>query len=167
MLNTNNESAMSVEARKAALELSAFIEKCPSMFHTTAEISDRLKSAGFTFLSEGEAWSVERGGKYFTTRNGSTVVAFKVGEQLDNYHFQITAAHGDSPAFKLKAQSELEGPSEYMRLNTEVYGGAIDYTWFDKPLGLAGRVLVREGGRFGLRRRTHSEFGDSYGSLRE
>ena len=135
MLNTNNESAMSVEARKAALELSAFIEKCPSMFHTTAEISDRLKSAGFTFLPEGEAWSVERGGKYFTTRNGSTVVAFKVGEQLDNYHFQITAAHGDSPTFKLKAQSELEGPGEYMRLNTEVYGGAIDYTWFDKPLG--------------------------------
>ena len=147
MLNTNNESAMSVEARKAALELSAFIEKCPSMFHTTAEISDRLKNAGFTFLPEGEAWSVERGGKYFTTRNGSTVVAFKVGEQLDNYHFQITAAHGDSPTFKLKAQSELEGPGEYMRLNTEVYGGAIDYTWFDKPLGLAGRVLVREGGR--------------------
>ena len=147
MLNTNNESAMSVEARKAALELSAFIEKCPSMFHTTAEISNRLKSAGFTFLPEGEAWSVERGGKYFTTRNGSTVVAFKVGEQLDNYHFQITAAHGDSPTFKLKAQSELEGPGEYMRLNTEVYGGAIDYTWFDKPLGLAARVLVREGGR--------------------
>ena len=147
MLNTNNESAMSAEARKAALELSAFIEKCPSMFHTTAEISDRLKSAGFTFLPEGEAWSIERGGKYFTTRNGSTVVAFKVGEQLDNYHFQITAAHGDSPTFKLKAQSELEGPGEYMRLNTEVYGGAIDYTWFDKPLGLAGRVLVREGGR--------------------
>ena len=79
MLNTNNESAMSVEAHKAALELSTFIEKCPSMFHTTAEISDRLKNAGFTFLPEGEAWSVERGGKYFTTRNGSTVVAFKVG----------------------------------------------------------------------------------------
>ena len=136
MLNTNNESAMSVEARKAALELSAFIEKCPSMFHTTAEISERLKSAGFTFLPD------------FTTRNGSTVVAFKVGEQLDNYHFQITAAHGDSPTFKLKAQSELEGPGEYMRLNTEVYGGAIDYTWIDKPLGLAGRVLVSEGGRF-------------------
>lgn len=85
MLNTNNESAMSAETRKAALELSAFIEKCPSMFHTTAEISDRLKNAGFTFLPEGEAWSVERGGKYFTTRqwlNGRRVQGGRAARQL-------------------------------------------------------------------------------------
>ncbi len=76
-----------------------------------------------------KAWSVERGRKYFTTRNGSTVVAFKVGEQLDNYHFQITAAHGDSPTFKLKAQSE-PGVRAVHAPEYRVYGGAIDATWF-------------------------------------
>lgn len=61
------------------------------------------------------------------------------------FHFQISVAHGDSPTFKIKSVDELEGPSSYVRLNTEAYGGMIDYTWFDRPLGIAGRVLVREG----------------------
>ena len=133
--------------RERAMDLAAFIEKCPSMFHTTAEISCRLKDAGFVYLPEGETWRIERGGSYFTTRNGSTVVAFKVGSELDSYHFQVTAAHGDSPTFKVKAVPELTGPGEYLRLNTEVYGGAIDYTWFDKPLSVAGRALVNDNGR--------------------
>ena len=61
-----------------------------------------------------------------------------------DYHFQLTASHSDSPTFKVKAVPELDGAGETLRLNTEAYGGMIDYTWFDRPLALAGRVLVRE-----------------------
>ena len=124
-----------------------FIEKCPSMFHTTAEIARRLDDEGFTFLPEGEAWGVERGGRYYTTRNGSSIVAFAVGADLSDYHFQVAAAHSDSPTFKVKAEPELEGPHGYLRLDVEAYGGMIDHTWLDRPLGVAGRVLVRDGNR--------------------
>ena len=70
------------------------------MFHTAATISDRLDQAGFTYLPEGDAWDVEPGGSYYTTRNGSSVIAFRVGEDAldrDAYHFQITAATTRTP----------------------------------------------------------------------
>ena len=124
-----------------------FIRECPSMFHTAAAISRRLDAAGFSYLPEGQAWQVVPGGRYYTSRNGSSVIAFKVGEALDSYHFQLTAAHGDSPCFKVKAVPELAGPGEYLRLDVEAYGGMIDHTWLDRPLGVAGRVMVREGAR--------------------
>ena len=144
--NCSEGFAQTDEAERAR-NLADFIEQCPSMFHTADEISRRLKAAGFAYLPEGQAWNVQRGGSYFTMRNGSTVVAFKVGADLDDYHFQVTAAHGDSPTFKVKSVAELAGPGSYTRLNTEVYGGAIDYTWFDKPLSVAGRALVSDWGR--------------------
>ena len=133
----------------AASELIEFIEQSPSMFHAASTARGHLYEAGFTYLPETAAWNVEPGGAYYTVRNNSSVIAWKVGEQAtaDGYHFQLTAAHSDSPTFKLKNTSELEGPEGYLRLDTEAYGGMIDYTWFDKPLGLAGRVLVREGAR--------------------
>ncbi len=146
-MQINEQAKPTEEELRAASELIDFIGRCPSMFHTTAEISRRLLEAGFAYLPEGECWSAQRGGSYFTTRNGSTVIAFKVGAELDDCHFQVTAAHGDSPTFKLKSVAEIAGPGDYLRLNTEVYGGAIDYTWFDKPLAVAGRVLVRDGAR--------------------
>ena len=146
-MDSERGKAPTEEELRIACELAEFIDGCPSMFHTVAEISDRLLSAGFSYLPEGEQWSVQRGGSYFTTRNGSTIIAFKVGSEFDRLHFQVTAAHGDSPTFKVKAAGELAGPGDYLRLNTEAYGGVIDYTWFDKPLALAGRVLVRDGAR--------------------
>ena len=124
-----------------------FIRECPSMFHTAAAIRRRLDAAGFAYLPEGQAWEVVPGGSYYTCRNNSSVVAFKVGEKLDSYHFQLAAAHGDSPCFKVKAAPELEGPGGYLRLDVEAYGGMIDHTWLDRPLGIAGRALVREGSR--------------------
>ncbi len=124
-----------------------FIRECPSMFHTTAAIRRRLDAAGFAYLPEGQAWGVVPGGRYYTCRNNSSIVAFKVGEELDSYHFQLAAAHGDSPCFKVKAAPELEGPGDYLRLDVEAYGGMIDHTWLDRPLGIAGRALVREGSR--------------------
>ncbi|WP_417046293.1 M18 family aminopeptidase [Enorma massiliensis] len=134
---------------QAAEGLISFIEQCPSMFHTAATISARLEAQGFARLSEGDAWRgrLEPGGRYYAERNGSSIIAFKVGEAAaadpDRFHFQLTAAHGDSPTFKVKATPELEGPEGSLRLNVEAYGGMIDYTWFDRPLSVAGRVLVR------------------------
>lgn len=127
--------------------LCEFVDGCPSMFHTTARIAERLAGAGFLELSEGDAWEVVPGGRYFTRRNNSSVIAFAVGKNLDDYHFQVAAAHGDSPCFKVKSAAELAGPGDYLRLDVEAYGGMIDHTWLDRLLGIAGRVLVRDGAR--------------------
>ena len=139
---------------QAAHELIEFIESCSSMFHTAATLSERLEQAGYIYLPEGSAWEVERGGSYFTRRNNSSVIAWHVGADVPaadaangGYHFQLTASHADSPTFKVKSVAELEGPGDYLRLNVEAYGGVIDYTWFDRPLSLAGRAFVREGSR--------------------
>lgn len=137
------------QERETAQELVDFIAECPSMFHTAHAACARLDAAGFTYLPESHVWDVVPGGRYYTTRNGSSVIAFAVGEYAledrDAFHFQLTAAHADSPTFKVKSAPELEGPESYLRLNVEAYGGMIDYTWFDRPLSLAGRVLVRNG----------------------
>ena len=133
--------------QSAAQGLLDFVRACPSMLHTTAAISRRLEEAGFAYLPEGEAWRMEPGGRYYTSRNNSSVIALKVGADLDSYHFQLAAAHGDSPCFKVKAVPELAGPGDYLRLDVEAYGGMIDHTWLDRPLGVAGRALVREGDR--------------------
>ncbi len=130
-----------------ARALCDFIDACPSMFHTASVIAGRLEQAGFVRLVEADSWGIERGGRYYVCRNGSSVIAFEVGEDLDDYHFQVAAAHGDSPVFKVKPVPELEGPADYLRLDVEAYGGMIDHTWLDRPLGVAGRVLVREGSR--------------------
>ncbi len=150
---TNQTTPITPDQTAAAQELLTFIENSPSMFHTVTTIRGYLDQAGFTYLSEGEAWAMERGYSYYTCRNNSSVIAWHVGAEVpeagasDGYHFQLTASHADSPTFKLKANPELEGPADYLRLDVEAYGGMIDYTWFDRPLGLAGRVLVREGSR--------------------
>lgn len=129
-------------------DLLGFINESPSMFHTTAAIRRRLNGAGFAYLPEGRTWDVRPGGSYYTVRNNSSVIAWRVGANVDaaapdGFHFQLAAAHGDSPTFKLKSAPELSGPDGYLRLDVEAYGGMIDYTWFDRPLSLAGRVLVR------------------------
>lgn len=125
-------------------ELLKFINSSASMFHAIDTCGSMLEKAGYSYLSEGQKWKLKKGGKYYTTRNGSSIIAFNIGGKLSNYHFQMSAAHSDSPTYKVKAQGEIEGPGEYLRLNTEGYGGMIDSSWFDRPLGLAGRVLVRE-----------------------
>ena len=134
-----------------ARELADFISGCPSMFHTVSSIRARLDEAGFAYLPESAPWEAVPGSRCYTVRNNSSVIAFKVGEGVDlstpegrdRLHFQLTAAHTDSPTFKVKANAELSAPGGARRLNVEVYGGAIDYTWFDRPLSVAGRAMVR------------------------
>ena len=121
-----------------------FIQRSPSAFHAADSICTALRSAGFAELSECAPWTIVPGGKYFVTRNRSAVVAFAVPE-TGFAHFQIVASHSDSPTFKLKHSAEDEAAGGHIRLNVERYGGMIMSTWFDRPLSIAGRVLVREG----------------------
>lgn len=132
-----------MEYIKLAEELIEFNRKSGSMFHSIENIKNYMEEAGYTYLNEGEEWKLEKGKAYYTTRNGSSLIAFKIGSDLTDYHFQMTAAHSDSPTYKVKSVPELEGPDDYLRLNVESYGGVIDSTWLDKPLTLAGRVLVK------------------------
>ena len=135
---------LAYEERLAAEGLLGFIKESPSMFHAVRSIRTRLDKAGFVYLPEVQPWECEPGGSYYTVRNGSSIIAFKVGDDVRPAccHFQIAASHSDSPTFKLKANPALEGPGSYARLNVEAYGGMIDYTWFDRPLSVAGRVMV-------------------------
>ena len=126
-------------------EVLNFIEHSPSCFHAVEQLSHMLDQAGYQRLKECDGWTLEQGGKYYVTRNGSSIIAFHVGQQLDNYHFQITASHSDSPSYKVKEKAELKGKGGYLQLNTEGYGGMICSSWLDRPLSLAGRVLVRQG----------------------
>jgi aspartyl aminopeptidase len=128
-----------IEFSKSMLD---FIDHCPSMFHTIHTISSILEEAGFTALKEGDKWELQKGGKYYTTRNGSSIIAFELPQGTPT-HFQLSASHSDSPVYKIKSESELSGPKEYLRLNVEAYGGMIDSTWLDRPLSIAGRVLVK------------------------
>ena len=125
-------------------QLIGFIASCPSMFHTAGTIGRMLSENGFERLEEGKPWKLAPG-KYFVTRNDSSIIAFDIPTKIESYHFQLCASHGDSPTYKVKAEGELSGPFEYLRLDVEGYGGMLDATWFDRPLSLAGRVLVREG----------------------
>ena len=131
--------------QETSREVLNFIEHSPSCFHAVEQLSQMLDQAGYQRLKECDGWTLEQGGKYYVTRNGSSIIAFHVGQQLDNYHFQITASHSDSPSYKVKEKAELKGQGGYLQLNTEGYGGMICSSWLDRPLSLAGRVLVRQG----------------------
>ena len=122
-----------------------FVKQSPTAFHAIETICNELKDNGFAMLNERDAWTIVPGGKYYVTRNHSTVIAFTVPEKGMS-HFQITASHSDSPTFKLKPASEDVAAGHYVRLNTERYGGMIMSSWFDRPLSIAGRVLVKESG---------------------
>ncbi len=121
-----------------------FIKESPSCFHVIDNIRARLLDAGFTELYEADGWALMPGGRYFTARNGSSLMAFRIPEEGKADGFMTAAAHSDSPTFRLKDTPELEG-GIYTRINTERYGGMILDSWFDRPLSVAGRLIVRDG----------------------
>lgn len=120
-----------------------YLNESSTAFHATRGARNRFLAAGFQEINETEAWSISKGGRYFFTRNGTTVFAFTVG---DNYApgngFNIAAAHTDSPHLRLKAVPTVT-KSKSLMLNTQPYGGGLWHTWFDRDLGIAGRVVVR------------------------
>ncbi len=122
-----------------------FIEKSTDCYHAVKTVSETLLENGFERLEERDKWTLKNGGKYFTTRNLSSVIAFKLPK--DGYKkFMICASHTDSPSFKLKSlfESESEG---MVKLSVEGYGGMIMSSWLDRPLSLSGRVATVSGGR--------------------
>lgn len=134
-------------------ELFAFLNASPNSFFAVANIAKELIAQGYTQLSEGKPWQLEIGKGYFVTRNESSLIAFRIptlnceiaeGSQAeaDYCGFQIYACHCDSPSFKLKYNWEIVAAQKYVKLNVEKYGGMIMSTWLDRPLSVAGRVLV-------------------------
>ena len=123
--------------------LAAFLESSPSCFHAVANMRDELLKNGFTELQENQKWQLRPGGKYFVTRNSSALIAFTIPDE-DFKAFRIIASHSDSPSFKIKENPELETDGHYIRLNTERYGGMLCAPWFDRPLSVAGRVIVKD-----------------------
>ncbi|MDE6656148.1 MAG: M18 family aminopeptidase [Anaeroplasmataceae bacterium] len=120
-----------------------FIKDTPTAFHASFKIKEKLLKEGFIELNEGEPWKLTLGGKYFIGRNMSSLLAFVLPEK-DPQGFHIAAGHLDSPTFKLKPNFTLD-KGKYVKFNTEVYGGPIYSSWMDRPLGIAGRVLLAEG----------------------
>lgn len=116
-----------------------FINASPTAYHTVDNIKAVLIANGFTELSEKDSAKYSDGEPHFVIRGGTSIIAFK-GKTEDG-GFMITASHSDSPAFKIKVSEECAGA--YVRLNTERYGGMINYSWLDIPLSVAGRVVVR------------------------
>ena len=119
--------------------LSRFLDNSPSVYHAVENIRIELENAGYTRLSEGESWNLTAGGKYYLTRGGSAVLAFRVPQEAPQ-GFMMSASHSDRPTFKVKENGEMAG--NYTRLAVERYGGMLMATWLDRPLSIAGRVLV-------------------------
>ena len=118
-----------------------FLNTSHSHFHAVENIKKQLMENGFVQLSEGERWSLEKGKNYLVTRNDSSIIAFRVPEN-EYAGFNIVASHSDSPCFKIKEKGEMV-QGEYVSLNTERYGGMIMSTWLDRPLSVAGRIIVK------------------------
>lgn len=133
--------------RETAEQLLAFIEKSPSCFHAIKNMKDILLAEGFAQLREEDKWEIVNGGKYFVTRNDSSIVAFTIPETVA-FGYRIMASHSDSPTFKIKENPEMEVDKKYVKLNVERYGGMLCAPWFDRPLSVAGRVIVKEGDAF-------------------
>lgn len=131
---------------KITNDLIEFLDASPTAFQAVHEIGKKLDEVGFTKLGEHEAWDVVPGGKYYVTRTGSSVIAFTVPKEYAK-SFMITASHTDSPTFKLKSSYEVEACGKYVKLNVEGYGGMILSSWLDRPLSIAGRLIVKENGK--------------------
>lgn len=133
-------------------DLFDFIEKSPTAFQAVDNIAKTLKKQGLKELSEKDKWKLNKGEGYYVKRNDSSIIAFRVGRNLqtenkNSYGFAVAASHSDSPSFKVKENAQITVKDKYLQLNTEGYGGMICSTWFDRPLSIAGRVIVLEEGK--------------------
>ncbi len=129
--------------RKYAESLLQLIDASPTPFHATESLSTLLKEEGFTEVKESDAWSLKKGGRYFVTRNDSSLVAFVMGSKpAESEGFKIIGAHTDSPNLRLKPNPSYD-KSGYVQLGVEVYGGVLLATWTDRDLSLAGRVVLK------------------------
>ena len=121
--------------------LFSYIAACPTAFQAAAHTAALMEAEGYRPLRETEEWMLEPGGRYYVARNGSSLIAFRLPKGRP-VGFMMTAAHGDSPTFKIKENAELTGENE-TRLSVEGYGGMLCASWMDRPLSVAGRAMVR------------------------
>lgn len=122
-------------------ELCRFIAASPTCFHVIRNAADMLRENGFLPLSEHDRWDLKPGQAYYVSRSGSSLIAFVLPDGAPS-GFQIIASHSDSPTFKIKESPEIPKADHYVQLNVEKYGGMLQRPWFDRPLGVAGRVCV-------------------------
>ncbi len=122
-------------------QLLDFLAVSPTPFHAVSNLSDRLVRAGFTQLHESDAWPTESAGDYFVIRNDSSLIAIRYRENPANRGFRMVGGHTDSPCLKVKPNA-VTCNNGYAKLGLEVYGGALLNPWFDRDLGMAGRVTV-------------------------
>ena len=119
------------------------LETATSRFHTVKAVEEELQKNGFEKLYLKKRWQLKKGGKYMVMHHGSTIFAFTVGTDFEaGDSFRIAASHGDFPGFQIKPNAGMENGG-YLQLNTEGYGGAILSTWLDRPLSVAGRVVLK------------------------
>lgn len=125
-------------------ELLDFINKGKTAFQSANELKVILDKEGYTEIKEEDNWDLKKGEKYFITKNNSAVIAFEIGTgEIEKDGFRLIGAHTDSPGFRIKPNPEILVEGHYLKLNTEVYGGPILSTWFDRPLSIAGRVTLK------------------------
>ncbi len=123
--------------------LLSFLGNSPTPFHCVENAKRILKNAGFTELSERDVWKVKKKGDYYVTRNDSSMVAFRLHGQPQESGFRMIGAHTDSPCLKVKPNA-ITVNNGYAKLGVEVYGGALLNPWFDRDLGMAGRITIRD-----------------------
>ena len=130
--------------KNLANELLEFINESPTAYHAVNTVKKMLDGNGFKELKESEAWNLNKGDKCYVIKNDSAIIAFEIGNgEIEKEGFRLIGAHTVSPCFKVKPAPELLVENKYVKLNTEVYGGPILNTWFDRPLSLAGRVTLK------------------------
>lgn len=133
-----------MKTKEFAKNLIDYIYDSPTAFHAVDTSKKILDNNGFRELELNKKWSLEVGGKYYITKNSSAIVAFVVNsDNVDKEGFRIIGSHSDSPTFRIKPHAEMEIENTYLKLNTECYGGPILSTWLDRPLGVAGRVVLK------------------------
>ena len=129
-------------------KLMSFIEETPNAYYCVDNLRQELIKNGFEELYENEPWiNLKEDGKYFVTRNDSSLIAFKMSDKKENIGFNIVSAHTDSPSFYIKPNADMFD-GNYMKLNISGYGMMLNYTWFDRPLSLAGRVVTVKDGEY-------------------
>jgi len=123
--------------------LMSFISDSPTPFHAVASMVSQFRAAGYSQLDVSDTWQLEAGGRYFITRNDSTILAFQLPQKNALQRLHMVGAHTDSPCLKVKPNPEIRRKG-YQQLGVEVYGGALLHPWFDRDLSLAGRVVSRD-----------------------
>ena len=132
---------MKFDFEKINASLMDFLDRSPVAFFAVRNMKEALDKAGFTELHEGFRWQLKEGGAYYVSRNDSALIAFRIPpEGFAGFH--IMASHCDSPLFRIKPDAEITVDKKYVKLNVEKYGGMICAPWLDRPLSVAGRVMV-------------------------